>query len=205
MILIGRDLSPFTRRVAATLALLGFKVERRPLSTATDGDEIRKHNPLGRVPALLLDDGETLIDSAAILDYLDDHVGEGRALVPAKGLPRRQVLKLVAMAQGVMEKAVAAFYERTRRPVDKLHAPWLALLESQIAAGLKALDDGLSPDGEWLALSRMTQADVSAVCALDFVAVTSPHLLETLDLKRLAALSARLNTLPAFAQTQPKL
>lgn len=205
MILIGRDLSPFTRRVAVSLSLLGFAFERKQLSTATDGEEIKKHNPLVRVPALLLDDGEALIDSAAILDYLDDCAGSAKALVPPTGSDRRQVLQLVAMAQGVMEKAVAAFYERTRRPADKVHAPWLALLESQVMAGLLALEAALKPGTDWMALNKMTQADISSAVALDFVAATSPHLLNELPVANLRQLSNRLNALPAFSQTKPKL
>lgn len=205
MILIGRDLSPFTRRVAVSLSLLGFAFERKQLSTATDGAEIKKHNPLVRVPALVLDDGETLIDSAAILDYLDDCVGSAKALVPSTGAERRQIMRLVVLAQGVMEKAVAAFYERTRRPADKVHAPWLALLESQITQGLMALEAVLEPGAEWMALSKMTQADISAVVALDFVAVTSSHLLGGLEIAKLQDLAKRLNALPAFSETKPKL
>ncbi|TAN55811.1 MAG: glutathione S-transferase family protein, partial [Rhodospirillales bacterium] len=68
MILIGRDLSPFTRRVAVSLAMLGLPFERKQLSTVTDATEVTNYNPLRRVPALALDSGEVLIDSTAILD-----------------------------------------------------------------------------------------------------------------------------------------
>ncbi|MDK9719878.1 MAG: glutathione S-transferase family protein [Rhodospirillales bacterium] len=203
MLLIGRDLSPFTRRVAISMSLLGFAFERKQLSTATDSAEVRGFNPLGRVPALVLDDGEVLIDSAAILDYLDQTVGAERALIPLSGTERRHVLKLTSIAQGVMEKAVAAFYERTRRPSETQHAPWLHLLEGQIRSGLAALES--SATGDWLALGRMTQADISTVCAFDFVAVTSPHLQIDPPLPDLKALAARLGQLPPFLQTQPKV
>ncbi|MFA6021019.1 MAG: glutathione S-transferase family protein [Rhodospirillales bacterium] len=203
MLLIGRDLSPFTRRVAISMSLLDFAFERKQLSTATDSAEVRRFNPLGRVPALVLDDGEALIDSAAILDYLDQTVGAERALIPLSGIERRHVLKLTSIAQGVMEKAVAAFYERTRRPPETRHAPWLHLLEDQIRAGLAALES--SATGDWLALGRMTQADISTVCAFDFVAVTSPHLQNDPPRPGLKALAARLRQLPPFLQTQPKV
>ena len=71
MILVGRYLSPFVRRTAVTLKLYGIPFEHQPLSTMTDMDAIKKLNPVGRVPVLVLDDGESLVDSAAILDHLD--------------------------------------------------------------------------------------------------------------------------------------
>jgi glutathione S-transferase len=205
MILIGRDLSPFTRRVAVSLSLLGIACERRQLSTATDGDQVRLYNPLGRVPALALDDGEVLIDSAAILDELDQSVGAERALIPLSGPDRRRVMKLVAIALGTMEKAVAAFYERTRRPPETRFAPWLQMLEDQVRAGLEALELTAQSQESWLALGRMTQADISAVCAFDFVAVTSPHLIADLALPGFRGLDRRLNELPAFSQTYPRV
>jgi drug/metabolite transporter (DMT)-like permease len=74
MILIGMFDSPFVRRVAVTMNLLKIPFEHRNWSVGKDFDRIREFNPLGRVPTLVLDDGESLIESAAILDYLDDLV-----------------------------------------------------------------------------------------------------------------------------------
>lgn len=82
MILIGRYRSPFTRRVAISLRTLGIPYDHRPITAWTHLDELRGHNPAGRVPALILDNGEQLIDSWAILDHLDCAVGPARALVP---------------------------------------------------------------------------------------------------------------------------
>ena len=205
MILIGRDLSPFTRRVAISLALLGLPFERRQLSTATDAAEVRRYNPLGRVPALVLASGETLIDSAAILDHLDEKVGPERALIPARGSERRLVLKLVALSLGVMEKAVAAYYERTRRPPETRHLPWLNMLEDQVVSGLEAMESMAGEDSLWLALGRMTQADISAVCGLDFVATALPDLLKEARLPKVSGLAARLSSTPPFLSTKPKV
>ena len=77
MILIGQYDSPFVRRVGIALTLYGMPFEHRPWSTFGDADKIRPYNPLTRVPTLVLDDGEVLIDSTVILDYLD-------SLVPAE-------------------------------------------------------------------------------------------------------------------------
>ena len=75
MLLIGVNRSPYTRRVAITLAAYGVAYEQRCLSGFGNRDEVRRHNPLGRIPALVLDDGETLIDSGAIVDLLDERYG----------------------------------------------------------------------------------------------------------------------------------
>ena len=70
MLLIGRDLSPFVRRTATVIEVLGLPYERRKLATADAPEAVAEFNPLARVPALVLEDGEVLIDSAAIIDYL---------------------------------------------------------------------------------------------------------------------------------------
>lgn len=199
MILVGRNLSPFVRRVAISLRLLGMPFDSKPLSTATDRDAIRTYNPLGRVPALVLDDGEILIDSTPILDYLDEIAGPDKALIPAAGAPRRHVLRTVAFGLGITEKAVAAFVERTRRPEDKRHAPTLAHYQDQIAAGLAELEKLAA--SEWLAEGRLTQADITAFTAYGFIRHTLADLAPEGRYPRLEALMARCEALPAFAET----
>ena len=90
MILIGMFDSPFVRRVAVSMNLLKMPFEHRNWSVGKDFELIRQFNPLGRVPALVLEDGESLIDSAAILDFLDDLVGPERALLPRTGKEDRK-------------------------------------------------------------------------------------------------------------------
>ena len=92
MLLIGMFDSPFVRRVAVSLNLLGFSFEHANWSVGKDHAQIRRYSPLGRVPTVVLEDGEVLTESAAILDHLDSVVGPERALVPANGTARRQVL-----------------------------------------------------------------------------------------------------------------
>src|ERR1700719_3728571 len=98
MILIGQYDSPFVRRTAIALKLYGLPFEHRPWSTFAEGDKIAPFNPLRRVPTLVLDSGEALIESAAILDYLDDLVGAEKAMIAARGPERRHALKICALA-----------------------------------------------------------------------------------------------------------
>src|ERR1700676_4212775 len=96
--------SPFVRRVAVSMQLLDIGYQHVNWSVGKDFDRIRQYNPLGRVPTLVLDDGEALVESALILDYLDDRVGAARALLPASGRERRAALSQMAMAIGAAEK-----------------------------------------------------------------------------------------------------
>jgi glutathione S-transferase len=189
MKLVGRTLSPFVRRVAASLNLYGMAWEAVPLSTVSDGAEIMKLNPVGRVPALVLEDGEVLVDSAAILDHLDSLAGAS-ALIPAAGAERRQVLRTVAIGLGAAEKSVQAYYETQRRPEALRWAEGAAKLIAQAQGGFAALEAML--EGEFLCLGRLTQADVTAVIGLDFANRVPPTLAEG-RYPRLHALSARLN------------
>jgi glutathione S-transferase len=140
MILIGQFDSPFVRRVAIAMRVYGLDFEHRPWSVFADGEKIARYNPLMRVPTLVLDDGEVLIESSAILDHLDEQVGPERALVPPRGTERRRALQLMALATGTLEKAGAMVYERTLRPPDKQFGPWLERCRVQAEGGLAALE-----------------------------------------------------------------
>lgn len=203
MILVGRYRSPFTRRVAITLRLYGLDYEHRPIAPLADLEPVQALNPVGRVPALILDDGEVLFESAAIIDYLDELAGPDRACTPARGAERRQVQRLVALAIGVTEKAVAVVYERNQRPVEKRHEPWIARCQGQVTMGLTALEQAVTPKA-WLVGDKITQADISVGVMYDFVRLMVPELLPTGRYPNLDAFAARCAELPAFAETQPE-
>jgi glutathione S-transferase len=100
------------------------------------------------------------------------------------------------------EKGVASFYERTRRPEDKVFQDWVDQLDEQVRSALVALDH--AADGrEWLVGERITLADVTAVCAHDFLRITSPYQFDGHHYPHLEALAARCNAMPAFAETRP--
>src|SRR5690348_13397940 len=98
MILIGQYDSPFVRRVGIALSLYGLSFEHRPWSVFGDTEKIRPYNPLTRVPTLVLDDGEVLIESHSILDYLDSLVPPERAMFPRTEPDRHRALKIAALA-----------------------------------------------------------------------------------------------------------
>jgi glutathione S-transferase len=165
MLLIGVNRSPFTRRVAITLKIYGISFDQRSLSGFGNRDDVRASNPLGRIPALVLDNGETLIDSGAIIDHLDEVVGRDRALTPAAGPDRRAVLKVTALMMGACEKGLQAAYERNHHPAEKLHQPWIDDCLEQMSHALSAVDALIDPGSPHILLQRLTQADVTAFVA----------------------------------------
>jgi glutathione S-transferase len=166
MILYGMYDSPFVRRVAVTMRLYGMAYEHRPWSVGRDQRALRDVNPLGRVPALVLDSGETLIESSAILDWLDEQAGPGRALLPARGIERRDVLQLIAIALGAVEKGLQIVMEYVFRPADKRHAPWLTRCREQIDSALAVLEKRCAQVGAepWLLGATLSQADITLAC-----------------------------------------
>src|SRR6476659_5514211 len=115
MILIGQYDSPFVRRVAIAMRLYGISFDHKPWSTFGDADKIAPFNPLRRVPTLVLDSGEALVESTAILDYLDELAGPDQALIAASGAVRRHHLRICALSIGLGDKAVSLLYERVLR------------------------------------------------------------------------------------------
>jgi glutathione S-transferase len=204
MLLIGMFDSPFVRRVAVTMKLLGLPFEHGNWSVGRDFERICRHNPLGRVPALVLPDGEALFESAAILDYLDELVGPARALLPASGPERRQALRLMAMATGAAEKGVLQVYEGVFRPEDKRHEPWLQRLRLQMHASLAAIDRYVSERGDspWLIGRQMSQADITVACAFTFLDDTLRAASDMGGLPSLATFAARCELLPEFQETR---
>jgi glutathione S-transferase len=204
MLLIGMFDSPFVRRVAITMKLLEMPFEHANWSVGKDFDRIRNYNPLGRVPTLVTDGGEKLMESSAILDYLDEVAGPERALLPRAGAERRKALNLMAMSTGAAEKGVLQVYERVFRPESKRHQPWLDRCRLQMSSSLAAVDRYLGERGttQWLVGKRMTQADITAVCAFTFLNDTLRVAEDAVMFQSLALLAARCEAMPAFQETR---
>jgi len=201
MFLIGQYDSPFVRRVGIALRLYGLAFEHRPWSSFGDAEKIAAYNPLRRVPTLVLDSGEVLIESAAILDYLDEEAGEGRALIAAHGPERQRALKVAALATGLADKAVILFYEGVLH--KEKSEVWVARCKAQIDAVLDALeaDRAARPTPYWFG-DRIGHADIAVACALRFVRDVHPDLYG--HHPALEAHSARCEALPVFVEiSQP--
>jgi glutathione S-transferase len=197
MILIGQYDSPFVRRVAIALTLHGFAYEQRPWSVWADADKIAPFNPMRRVPTLLLDDGEVLIESGAILDALDEMAGPHRAMWPSSGAERRRALKVGALGSGLADKAVSLLYE------GFLHeAPsqvWIDRCRAQIADVLSALEaDRAIGDSLFWQGDTIGHADIMVACALNFTREAHPDLFDAARWPRLEAHGALCEGLAPF-------
>ena len=197
MILIGQYDSPFVRRVGIALTLYGLPFEHRPWSVFGDVEKIRPLNPLVRVPTLVLDDGEVLIESHSILDHLDSLVPADRRLFPVTEPARRRALKVAALATGLGDKAVSLFYER--RLHREVSDTWVDRCRAQIAAVLSALEaDRAGRGGDHWFGDRIGHADIAVAAMLRFVVEAHPGLVAPAEFPALERHSARLEALPAF-------
>jgi glutathione S-transferase len=207
--LIGQYDSPFVRRVAIAMRLYGIAFEQRPWSTFGDADRIARYNPLRRVPTLVLDDGEVLIDSAAIIDYLDEIARDqdkiaGEAMLPSRGAARRRQLRLCALATGLGDKSVSLVYERALRK-EQLEL-WVERCEAQIAGVLAVLEqERAAATTPWLNGARIGHSDIAVACVLGFTCEAHPHLFDGSRHPALAAHAAKCEALPVFKEIMQPL
>jgi glutathione S-transferase len=141
MILRSSAASPFVRKVRIASNLLGLddRIEVRGVDLNDPADSIRAQNPLGKIPALVLEDGTAYYDSRVILDYLDHLAGGGR-IVPRNADARFAALRLQALCDGVLDACVLIVYERRYRPADKHEQSWIDRQAGKVARGLSMLD-----------------------------------------------------------------
>ena len=199
MFLIGQYDSPFVRRTAIAMRLYGIAFDHKPWSTFGDADKIAPYNPLRRVPTLVLDDGEALIESHIILDYLDELVGEAKAMIAPHGPERRRHLRICALATGLGDKSVSLVYESVLRK-EQLKL-WVERCEAQIAGALDVLEkERAAARTPWLYGERIGHSDIALACVLRFTSEAHPRLYQAARYPALAAHSAQCEALPAFRE-----
>ncbi len=199
MILIGQYDSSFTRRIAIALKLYGLDFEHRPWSVFSDADGLRDINPLVRVPTLVLDDGDVLVDSYSIIDYLDSHAPEGKALFPAREPERHRAMKVAALATGMADKTVALFYEIHMH--DQPSTSLMARLTMQIVGALAALESSrIEAQGEWWFGETIGHADIAVACAFRHLTESLPEVVGDKGYPAVRAHCARLEAMPIFKE-----
>jgi len=196
MKLIGVYLSLYVRRVAAALISRGLPYEHQPVNGYKEYEAASRYNPVGKVPSLVLDDGEILIDSSAIIDYLNELVPSA-PLIPAGSSARRATLKLAAIGYGVAEQAIS-LYGRGRTAPETDTKRWRA----QIHGGLRALDEAAREGGP-LQAKPLDAAAITAVVAVELLALLHPYIELLPAFPALAALAAEQRDAAPFAQTRP--
>ena len=146
MILRSSPASPFARKVRIAMSLLGLadQIEIRDTDLNSADDPSRTQNPLGKVPALILEDGTAYYDSRVILDYLDHLAGGGRIL-PREPQPRFAALRLQALCDGILEASLLIVYEGRYRPPEMKVQSWLERQAEKVTRGLAVLEAAPPP------------------------------------------------------------
>lgn len=201
MILIGQYDSPFVRRVGIALTLYRLPFRHEPWSSFSDADKLRAYNPLTRVPTLVLEGGDVLIDSASMLDYLDSLMPPAERLFPVEEPARHRVMRVAALACGLGDKAVGLFYEL--RLHEQTSPVWVERCRNQIHATLALLEAERNAQTTpyWFG-DRIGHADIAIAAVIRFVSEAHPKQVAVQDFPALAAFTTRLEALPAFRAIQ---
>jgi glutathione S-transferase len=196
MKLIGQYDSPFTRRVGITMTLYGLAFEHSTWSVFGNADELGQINPLIRVPTLVLDTGEALIETAAIIDYLDSLVTAELRLLPQTHPERYRAQKIVSFASGISDMAVRLFYEQ--RLHDEPSPAYVERLTRQISQTLKVLENNMAVSG------KMSQADIAITCMFRHLSECHPSLTVKGRYPAIEKHCAACEAMPVFVQvSQP--
>lgn len=197
MKLIGMLDSPYVRRVAISLQLLGLRFEHEALSVFRNFDAFSRINPVVKAPTLVCDDGTVLMDSTLILEYAEA-LAHPRSLMPAALPDRLRALRVIGLALTAMEKSVQIYYERELRPADKRHAPWLERVTGQLRAGWDELERAVAAHPIEPTREAIGQAGVTLAVAWKFTQGVVPDVIPLPSCPRIAAFADQAEALPEF-------
>lgn len=197
MKLVGMLDSPFVRRVAISLQLLGLRFEHQSLSVFRTFAEFSAINPVVKAPTLVCDDGTVLMDSSLILQYAES-LARPRTLWPDEPGPLRQALCLTGLALAACEKSAQIVYERGLRPPEKRHGPWIERVTGQLRGAYGALEAELTRQPPSVTQADIGQAGISVAVAWFFTQQVLPEVVPADEHPQLVAFSAAAEQLPAF-------
>jgi glutathione S-transferase len=199
--LLSHPFSPYGRKVKIAMALKGLKdrievvqVDTNPL----DNPGITRVNPLGKIPALVIDGDTAIFDSNVICEYLDT-LAPAPVLFPRGGVERMRTLTLGSLADGILDAALLLVYEKRFRSEDKWHAPWQERQQLKIDRSLDFLERSppvwtASPDYGHLTLA----------CALGYLDFRHEGKWRSGHPRLVAWLDEFAKAVPAFEETTPK-
>jgi glutathione S-transferase len=200
MKLIGMLDSPYVRRVAISAKRLGIPLEHQSVSVFRHFEQFQQINPVVKAPTLVLDDGEVLIDSTLILDYLEALAGPANSLMPSDLKQRLRSLRLIGLALAACEKSVQLYYERNLRPAEIQFEPWVERVEGQLAAAYSALErelemQPLKTDG------TIAQDGITLAVAWSFTHLVVPDQVDVNRFPQISAFTAYAEGLEDFVST----
>lgn len=200
MKLIASLTSPYARKVRVVMAEKKLDYELVLEDVWADDSDILKHNPLGKVPCLIMDDQASLFDSRVIVEYLDTLSPVGR-LIPQAGRDRAAVKCWEAIADGLLDACVAIVVEN-RRPQELRLPAWIDRQNSKITAALQSMNNTLG-DQSFCMGTSFSLADIAVGCALGYLDLRFPELDWRSQYGNLQRLDEKLQTRPSFASTLP--
>ena len=201
MVLIGMPDSPYVRRVAISMKLMGLPFEHQQVSVFRHFERFSAINPVVKAPSFVCDDGTVLMDSSLILDYLEHCVAPGNGLMPTGGEPRQEALRLIGLAMAACEKCVQLVYEKEQRPAEKRHEPWFQRATGQALAAFGLLEKAAAGAKPWLQGETLNAADIAVAVAWRFSQYYDAAEIPAAKHPGLVAYSARAEALPEFAST----
>lgn len=197
MKLIGMLDSPYVRRVAVSLKRMGVAFEHEAVSVFRGMDRFREINPVIKAPTFITDDGQVLMESSLILDYVECLVGPGRGLMPAELTQRARTLRLTGLALVAYEKAVQIHYERNLRPAEVQHGPWVERVGEQLRSACAELERELSAQPLSAGLD-IGQDGLSIAVGWSFIQLVVPDQASAQQFVQLAAFTERAEQLEVF-------
>jgi glutathione S-transferase len=201
MKLIGSLTSPYVRKVRVVMAEKKLDYEFVLENVWAENTQIGIHNPLGKVPCLLMDDNGSLFDSRVIVEYLDTLSPVGR-LIPQPGRDRAATKCWEAIADGVLDAALAINTERTKRPAELCSEAWIDRQYKKIVAALDSMDKSLDAHAFCMGIN-FSLADIAVGCALGYLDLRFDHLHWREQYSNLLRLDEKLASRPSFVSTQP--
>jgi glutathione S-transferase len=202
MKLIGSLASPYVRKVRIVMAEKKVEYHLQLEDVWADDTTIRDFNPLGKIPCLLLEDGEAVFDSRVISEYLDTLTPVGK-LIPPSGRERVEVRCWEALSDGVIDAGMLIQQENSMRASAERSEAWIARQRRKVVDGLAAIAHGLA-EKPWCASNHLTLADISVCCALGWLALNLPEIDWRTDYPNLDRHYEKLMQRQSFADTAPQ-
>ncbi|HWX01588.1 glutathione S-transferase [Collimonas sp.] len=203
MQLIGMLDSPYVRRVAISLQLLGIPFEHQSVSVFSTFEQFRQINPVVKAPTLVCDDGGLLMDSSLILEYAEALAAPGKSLMPTAIGERLHALRIIGLALAACEKSIQIVYEHNLRPPEKQHAPWLDRVQGQLFAAYQALELELRKQPLEVSSRTINQAGLTTAVAWSFTQMMLPEIVVASDYPVLQAFSEKAEQLAEFIAAPP--
>jgi glutathione S-transferase len=201
MRLIGMMDSPYVRRVAISLKFMGLEFTSEQVSVFRHYDTFAQINPVVKAPTLVTREGLVLMDSTLILDTLERLAPPERRLTPAALPDYVRSQRILGLALAACEKAVQLHYERTLRPIEKQHQPWLDRVSGQLSAAYRLLEAEVAPAAPWLFGKQPRQADISIAVIWSFTGSVVSDVVRPADYPALTQFTQRAESLPEFIST----